>query len=311
MGISSAVLLAKTFGGSITLVHVLQPPHESNGPSTNDALGWELTRQAARAYLFRLEQEVSLALGEPVDVRLEQGRPAERIVDVAKDIEADLTVLGSRGEGGARACNLGSTVQQVLAMAHGSLFVVHPSSVAPAVMTLKRLLVPLDGSMRTESVLPIAARIARVNGAEMLLVHVVQEPQPTALLRADNDMNLAIELAGRLETSAKSYLERLRQQLTYDGMTVRTLVVRHANEQQCLLEISQQEQTDLIVLSAHGSACDSTRSFGSVATHLLTRSTVPLLVLQDLPTCELPPLNDVASKHTPTALRASYAPENV
>ncbi len=49
------------------------------------------------------------------------------------------------------------------------------------------------------------------------------------------------------------------------------------------MKISQREDTNLIVLSAHGSACDSARSFGSVTTYLFTHSTVPLLVLQDLP----------------------------
>jgi hypothetical protein len=91
---------------------------------------------------------------------------------------------------------------------------------------------------------------------------------------------------------------------------VRTLVVRHANEYQCLLEISQKEQADLVVLSAHGSGCDSTQSFGSVTAYLLTHSVVPLLVLQDLPAKELHTIQHLDEKLTPSSLRASYAPEN-
>jgi hypothetical protein len=92
---------------------------------------------------------------------------------------------------------------------------------------------------------------------------------------------------------------------------VRTLVVRAANEYQSLLEISQKERTDLMVLSAHGSGCDSTQSFGSVTAYLLTHSIIPLLVLQDLPARELHPLSQPNERPTPPLLRASHAPENV
>ena len=45
--VAQAVLMAKTFGSSITLVHVLRPPRDA-GPRTHDALGWEISRQEAR-----------------------------------------------------------------------------------------------------------------------------------------------------------------------------------------------------------------------------------------------------------------------
>jgi nucleotide-binding universal stress UspA family protein len=307
-----AISLAETFGSTITLVHVLEPHREHRGPETHDALAWEITRQEARGYLERLQDEVSGAVGQPVDVRIEQGRPAERIIDLAREIDADLTVLGSHGEGGARSRSLGSTVQQVLALAQSSVFIAHSSSSAGnAVVTPMRILVPLDGSLRTESVLPAAARIANGRGAELLLVHVVQEPLPTALLTTAEDTDLAQKLAARLESGAKRYLEHLRQQLGHEGMSVRTLVVRHPNAHQCLLELSQRERSDLIVLSAHGASCDSARSFGSVAAYLLTHSLVPLLVLQDLPESELQRAPEIGPDSAPPSLRASYPPESV
>ena len=306
-----AVSLAKTFGSAITLAHVMEPHRERSGPSASDALGWEISRQEVRAYLERFEKQVSQALGQTVDIRLEQGRPAERIVDLAREIAAEITVLGSRGGGGAPASSLGSTAQQVLTLASSSVFIAHSSSVASTVVTPKRILIPLDGSVRTESVLPAAVRIANAHGAELLLVHVVREPLPTALLPAPEDMALARTLTERLESGARRYLAQLQGQLAHERTSVRTLVVRHANERQCLVEISQNQHADLIVVSAHGSACDSARSFGSVTTYLLTHSTVPVLVLQDLPGREGPPAHEVDGVHLTPPLRASYAPEHV
>src|SRR5512143_1384654 len=95
-----AIAIAQTFGSELTLTHVMQPPREHPGPHMTDALGWEISRQEARAYLERHEQEAARALGRAVEVRLEQGHPAERIVGLAREIGADLTVLGSHGEAG-------------------------------------------------------------------------------------------------------------------------------------------------------------------------------------------------------------------
>jgi nucleotide-binding universal stress UspA family protein len=307
------VSLAKTFGSALTLVRVMQPRHEHGhehgGPQMTDAVGWEISRQEARGYLERLQKEATAALGRPAEIRLEQGHPAERIVDVAREIGADLTVLGSHGEGGVTSWNLGSTVQQVLAVARGSVFVAHSSSVVPVVVSPRRIMVPLDGSLRTESVLPTAARIASAYGAELLLVHVVQEPLPSSVLAAE-DLELARKLAVRLEFGAKRYLDRLGNRLAREVGTVRTLAVRHANERQCLLEIAQRERSDLVVLSAHGAACDPARCFGSVTADLLRNSTVPVLVLQDLPGGALEAVENVGEALAPP-LRASFPPQGI
>jgi nucleotide-binding universal stress UspA family protein len=304
-----AISIARALSSEMTLMHVMQPRHEHAGPQTGDALNWEISRQEARAYLEQREQETVQALGRPVAVRLEQGHPAERIVGLARELGSDLTVLGSHGTGGVTAWNLGSTVQQVLAVTRGSVFIAHSSLVNPIVVSPKRILVPLDGSLRTESALPTAARLASAYGAELLLVHVVQEPVASLVLRAGEDLELAKALAARLESSAKRYLDGLRDRLAHEVASVRTLVVRHANERQCLLELSQKEHSDLVVLSAHGVACDPERAFGSVAAHLLTHSIVPLLVLQDLAD-EVGRRDDLAEQLAPP-LRASYPPEAV
>lgn len=303
-----AVSIARTFGSELTLAHVVQPPREFGGAQPTDALAWEIARQEARAYLERHQQEAAAALGRPVQIRLEQGHPAERIIGLARELGTDLTMLGSHGEGGLTEWNLGSTVQQVLAVMRGSVFVAH-AGITPTVLVPKRILVPLDGSLRTECVLPTAARIARAYTAELVLVHVVQEPVASSVLTTGEDLTLATQLAARLEANARRYLDAVRDRLIHEVPSLYTLVLRHANERQCLLELCEREHIDLVVLSAHGVACDPARSFGSVTAHLLTHSTVPLLVIQDLAP-EQRRSDDVTERLAPP-LRASYPPEAV
>jgi len=301
-----SVSLARALQSDLTLLHVMQPRHEYAGRHT-DALDWEIARQQAYDHLERLQDEAARALGRPVETRLEQGHPVERIVEVEREIHADLTVLGSHGASGITAWELGSTARQVVELLCGSVFVAHAASAAPVVPSPHRILVPLDGSQRTEFVLPTAARIARAYRAELILVHVIQEQVPTSVLHATEDLELARQLASHLEVSARSYLERLRAGLVRDGTVVRTIVVRHANQRRPIVEVAKHERAELIIVAAHGAACDRDRACGSVTEYLLMHSVVPVLMLQDLPEAELHRINFGQVDAPP--LRASYPPE--
>jgi nucleotide-binding universal stress UspA family protein len=97
--------------------------------------------------------------------------------------------------------------------------------------------------------------------------------------------------------------------LVREGVHVRTLVVHHANQRQCIVETAKRECADLIAVAAHGAACDPGRTFGTVTEYLLAHSAAPVLVLQDLPDVELrtPELGDTLAP----PLRASHSPECV
>jgi nucleotide-binding universal stress UspA family protein len=300
------VAISRSLGSAITLLYVMQPRSEHSGLHATDVLDWEISSQEATAYLERLQREVTDSSERRVDVRLEQGHPAERITAVAREIGADITVLGSHGERGVTAWTMGSTALQVLAVTRGSVLVVRASSRPATDPSPKRILVPLDGSLRSESVLPTAVRIAGDHGAELLLAFVVVEPAPTAVLRAPEDLGVARELAARLERAGTRYLEGLRGQLERDGAAVRTFVLRGADEKQALLDLSIKERCDLIVLSAHGSTCNPSLTSGSVAAHLLTLSTIPLLVVQDLRDAELREADGDQREQRAPPLRASF-----
>jgi len=300
-----AISLARVLRSDLTIVHVMQPRRDVTGSGT-DAVDWEISRQEAHAYLVQLQQEAASALERPVDIRLEQGHAAERIVELAREIHAELTVLGGHGEDGVAAWGLGSTAHQVIAVSRGSVFVTHTSSASPIAVAPRTVLVPLDGSRRTESMLPEAVHLARAYSAELVLVHVVHEQLPTAVLCRAEDLERARELAAHLEIQGKAYLEGLRATLIRDGAVVRTLVLRHANERRAILELSEREHADLIVVAAHGATCDRARTFGSVTEYLFAHSRVPLLVLQDLRDAELP-VPDPGARRAPP-LRGSFVP---
>jgi len=277
--IAHARALAQAFGSRLTLLHVLPSSAQlGRHPVRSDALDWALERRDAEAYL----RNVCADLGLDADVRIEvtQGPPAERIAAAAHLLDADLVVLASHGEPFAEVGHVGATVHRVLASTRTSMFVARPGSTATT--SPRRIVVPLDGSPRTESALPVVAALATAHDAEVLLVHVVAEPTATALLQSAEDLELARAIADRTAVTAERYLARLRERRLHELRAVRTSVVRHPDVAQALLESCA--NADLLVLTAHGASCSAQRSLGGIASHLLEQARVPTLVLQDVRT---------------------------
>src|SRR5664280_2478234 len=183
--IPHAVAIAKAMEAALTLVRVLEPAPTGEGPP--DPVEWDIRRHQARDHLAQLVQE----------------HPAEKISLWARDHRVDLTVLATHGEGGSTEWDLGSTARKIIDRAPGLVLLVPPSAPEARIVHYRRLLVPLDGSSRAESTLPLALRLAKAEGAELLLAHVVPVPELTEVgpLEA-GDLELRGQLVRRNERVA-------------------------------------------------------------------------------------------------------------
>jgi len=299
--------VAEAYDANITLLHVLASP-DLDDPNRLDALEWEVSRREAERYLTSTESRLidEGLLPDRVATEVAQGRPAERIVSVAWDIEADLTVLSRHGERGSGPRRLGSTAQQVLAVAPGSVLLAPADRGLVASVPAKRIALAVDGSLRAQSTLPAAAHLARFYGADVLLMHVVAEPKATAVFSSESDIRLAQSLASRRELGAREYLATLRERIFSDVANVETLVLRAVNVRRALLESATRWGADLLILAAHGTTCDDERPFGSVAIQVLEHSQIPVLVLQDLTSRERDSFRPhAATSDAPNSARAS------
>ena len=274
-----AAYLANSDCAQITLLHVLESRSSATTGRATDAIGWEIARTEARAYLESVGDRVAPA----TQTHVTEGSTARRIVTMAEEFHADLIAITTHGEGGAAGWDLGSTTEKVLALTAGSVLIVptDPSGIAARIPP-RRILIPLDGSRRTESVLPIAVRFARRAEAEIVLAHVVWEPIRTEILSSAEDLGLARKLAERQASNAARYLERMRERLASDGVAARVVVRRGRDHREALVSLATAEQADLVVLCAHGSVCNARRPFGSMTKYLITHASVPLLVIQDI-----------------------------
>jgi nucleotide-binding universal stress UspA family protein len=275
-----AAALGHVLSARITLLRILTPPHGHVDP-----VEWELVRAEAHGQLARFDQQLT-ASGLTSSVAVLEGRSADQIIHFAQEHHADLIVLSSHGEGGLTGWVLSSTAQKVVARTHSSILIV-PAYAAKgartAALRFGRILLPLDCSPRAECILPFAAALARAHEAELILAHVVPEPElPRRLLPSSEDVALARRLTERNQLESESYLRNVSNDLSAQGIRVRTHAVVSARRPHTILELAEREDVDLIVACAHGATGNANDRYGSTAAHLIQWSNRPIVVLQDL-----------------------------
>jgi nucleotide-binding universal stress UspA family protein len=281
-------LLAVARAGTarLTLLQVLQEPHARIGSRGVDAVEWEMTRAEGQSYLAAIAARLR-AHGVESHIELVQGATAEQIERFATHGAVDLVVMTSHGEGGVSThWARGSTAQKVIATATTSILVVPTHADAgPAAdeVRLQRMLLPLDCSRRAECILPAATALARTHDAELILAHVVREPEmPRRLGPSRADIELAQNVVERNRHEATRYLREIQTRLAGDTSRIQMRVCVGSNPAQALRALAERERIDLVILTAHGNTGDAQQRYGGLAAEFLQVGYGPVIILQDL-----------------------------
>jgi nucleotide-binding universal stress UspA family protein len=115
--------ICERFEATLWLVHIF--------PHTSDILGYEdyekffsKRKASGQAILDNARQKLGPT---KLDVReeLEEGPEAESILKIAKNCQAELIVMGTRGLGTLKGMLIGSVSRKVIHLASGAVMVVH------------------------------------------------------------------------------------------------------------------------------------------------------------------------------------------
>lgn len=277
------VAVAGALDSRVTLLQVLERAESSTGPSRFvDPLRWYINDTEARSYLGKWAARLQEA-GLRVESEVVEGKAAEQIIEFARDSDIDLIVLSSHGRSGLSGWNVSSIVLKTILRAYLPIMIVRAYQPAASDLTgmrYRRVVVPLDCSQRAECVLPPATALVESHGAELLIVHVVANPQmPRRVSAAQEDFDLAERVVERNRQVASRYLEQLESRLEVDVDT-RLLVSDHTAA--ALHDLVEREGADLVVMSAHGYSGAAKWPYGSLVTNFIGYGTTPLLIIQDL-----------------------------
>ena len=164
----------------------------------------------------------------------------------------------------------------------------------------KHILVPLDGSPFAESAIPYACQLAQQFESELILVKVV-EPIHLDLTGDAYDAALIEELRESAVRQASDYLDGKSGELRGQGYQVRRKVVHAHDIASTLLDVANNEEIDVIVISTHGRSGFSRWALGSVTERVLRHAPCPVLTIRE----------DTSFEHILIALDGSQLAEAV
>jgi nucleotide-binding universal stress UspA family protein len=150
-----------------------------------------------------------------------------------------------------------------------------------------RVLVPLDGSLRAERSLPVAASIARAVDGEVLLVRVVADPASTAAVRRQPRAGAAAAVLDDPTTAqdvdeavAASYLRAVGAGLESDGVRWYTDVVT-AYPAAGIVASAREHKVELVVICSHGWSGLTEWALGGTAEKIVRAGVVSTFVLHE------------------------------
>ncbi|WP_343696692.1 universal stress protein [Flavobacterium sp.] len=141
---------------------------------------------------------------------------------------------------------------------------------------MKRILVPTDFSEHAEDALKVAAKIAKKNDSEIIILHMLELPHQT------NDAifgGVSIPETMLFMKKANETLDKVSNSSFLDGIPI-TEIVKMDKPIHGITQVSKEYDVDLIIMGSHGSSGIEELLIGSNTEKVVRNSEIPVLVIK-------------------------------
>ena len=278
--VARAFRTAADSGAKLDLLHVI---NQGALEALRQLLGLQAAEvetrllDAARETLSSQAAELGPKYGVSAGTHLVSGRVLNAILDQADARDADVLVVGARGEDFLGHLVLGTTAERLLRRTLRPLLV----NKLAAHDSYRRVLLPLDFSPWSDTALKLARAVAPA--AEIVLMHAFEAP-----------FEAKLEFAGVEESTLTMYRiaarqhahEQLQEYASAAGLESGSASFRvlHGDASNSILTLEQELDCDLIIMGKHGQGVLEELLLGSVTKHILAESSCDVLVASHPPT---------------------------
>lgn len=268
--------VAEAFGGKVVLIGVMTPPAESAG--LIDPVDWDIKKRSARRCLNRLAQSLD-EKREKVETWLLEGQCGDQISICMEARKEDIAAALRSPEDGR--WRLSEMISGILHSHSAAILMIPDITQKSAQQRIRRILVPIDGSARSESALPRAVALAKAENAELLLCYVAPEPGLTEFGVMDSKaIELNSEVTIRNTCAGRVHLNRITNSLAHHNLKISTRIVSGGDARRALLSTGKQEGVDFLVMASHGQSGHNDVPAGDVASYILDRADIPVLMVR-------------------------------
>jgi len=269
--------MAARLGSEAVLVSVVNPLHADE-------------ENLRRTYLAQLVIPVQSHCREynsqsacQVSAHVVAGKPADQVLLYANQINASLIILSNLGSSSGDQWSLGSVAAKIVRAMDRPVLLVRSQAREVNVFQKKliqKILVPLDGSKRGESAVPLVADIAGATGAEVILLQVIE---PIRIVGGYDTIATGSFPPGEeeIKTDATKYLQESSRFFIQKNIKTSCIVAMGSAAEQ-IIDYAEANLIDMIGISSHGESGIRRWVFGSVTDKVLHAGNTPVLVVKSI-----------------------------
>jgi nucleotide-binding universal stress UspA family protein len=260
-----AASLAQEFHSQVKVVHVIS--HDFMHPELKahhqlpSLILHELDKSYQKAGRKIIRAVEEFFREENVEIESELVRaedPAEKVIQMVKESNYDLLVIGNISETQAERFSLGNVAEKI------SLYAECPVLIVKRKTNIKKLLVAIDGSKQANKALGYAIQLCQHYKAKMTLLHVEQDE----LFRLEPKVIKQVGEQILTDAAAKA-----------KGVTFETRL-EFGNPARTILKMTKQEDYDLIVLGSRGVSSVKRFLLGSVSADVSMHAQRSVLIVR-------------------------------
>ena len=264
----AAVDIARKTGSELHVVHAWH-----SVPSTRfESYIHAQLKQEAREVLAEQVERIKGDGANVAEAHLREGPAVDEILDLAKEVGADLIVIGSRGLGPVKRVILGSVSEGVVHHATRPILVLRGGEWPP-----ERMVIGDDGSEAAEEAGELAAGIGRLVGVRAILVRAYRKLPQMDVEGRELNARMADD---ELRREERKLWERAMQ--IQEAHEVRPAVRLSAGDPAArILEAAEEgdaSEKTLVAIGSRGLGTMRRMRLGSVSTKVLRAAKGPVLI---------------------------------
>lgn len=222
-----------------------------------------------------------------VDSKILVGNPADEIIDYADEAKVDLIMMSTHGRTGIGRWAIGSVAYKVVKAASLPVYLVRAKGTGSDMRQKDKLdtvLVPLDGSEKSEAVIPY---VEELSSKLKIKVTFLQAIVPDYGITSETQL----KQLESMRASARDYIEnmaaRFRQKGIVSRAVFRELFLEPTGIAGEINKLADEIKADLVVMSARGRSEFEIRpgevevpNLGSVAEKIVVSGNTPLMLVK-------------------------------
>ncbi|MGC8871820.1 MAG: universal stress protein [Caldimicrobium sp.] len=265
----NALRFAKSLGSEVLVITVI-PLGQALSSALSLFIGMKDTLRKGAEKILKQASIMAEEEGVKVKEILEEGEPFQRIIDIAYAEEVDLIVLGKTGKSGLAKGILGSTATRTIGSSPVDCLVIPKE----ATLRIRKLLLPVDGSPYSERANERALFLAKAFKASVSILFVVE-----LLFELYETPAELVNLIETLRNEGEEIVRKMRLKFKEENIPSEAFVVQ-GNIAEQIIEFSNKEEADLIVMGSHGKTGLKRLLLGSVTEKVINFGNKPVLVVK-------------------------------